>query len=177
MLLATALVAVLAFGLSGDAAAASKPGWFAAWGFSQQGLAIETLTNATVRMITRPTLAGSAVRVTIENTCGQQPVTIGAASVGRRANGALMVPGSIRPLTFNGAGSVVIPSGGKVVSDSAALTVSLLFALTKGEPIPWKRSPTPEGVRRRAGRAPALRDAIRSVRSVRLPLDTPAALG
>ena len=81
--LTTVLVAILALGAIGSADAAPKANWFAAWGFSQQGVAPETLTDATIRMITRPTLSGSAVRVTIENTFGAQPLTIGAAYVGQ----------------------------------------------------------------------------------------------
>src|SRR5262245_36204831 len=127
--LTIAVVAELTCGLFARADAAPKADWFAAWGFSQQGLAAETLSNQTIRMIARPTLAGDAVRVTLENTFGTQPVVIGAAYVGYRANtpapgtanGALLVPGSNTRLTFGGATSVTIPAGGKAVSDAALL--------------------------------------------------------
>ncbi len=124
--LTTVLVAALTFGLIAGADAAPKASWFAAWGFSQQGLATETLTNQTIRMITRPTLAGDAVRVTLENTFGTQPLIIGAAYVGYRTNGALLVPGSNTPLTFGGSTSVTIPAGGKAVSDAAALAIQAM---------------------------------------------------
>jgi len=126
MALTTVLVAALTFGLIAGADAAPKASWFAAWGFSQQGLAAETLTNQTIRMITRPTLAGDAVRVTLENTFGTQPLIIGAAYVGYRTNGALLVPGSNTPLTFGGSPSVTIPAGGKAVSDAAALAIQAM---------------------------------------------------
>src|SRR5262252_8966765 len=126
MALATALVAVLAFGLIGGVDAARQATWFTAWGFSQQGLAPDTLTNATVRMITRPTLAGTAVRVTIENTFGTQPLVIGAAYVGQRTNGALLVAGSNQVMTFLGASSVTIPPGARVVSDPVAMNVQAM---------------------------------------------------
>jgi len=129
--LAFAMVAALACGLFAGADAAPKAEWFAAWGFSQQGLAAEALSNQTIRMIARPTLAGDAVRVTLENTFGTQPLVIGAAYVGYRANtpapgttlGALLVPESNTPLTFGGATSVTIPAGGKVISDAALLAI------------------------------------------------------
>src|SRR5262245_7783932 len=124
--LAFAMVAALACGLFAGADAAPKAEWFAAWGFSQQGLAAEALTNQTIRMITRPTVAGDAVRVTLENTFGTQPLVIGAAYVGYRTNGALLVPGSNTPLTFAGAASVTIPAGGKAVSDPAALAIQAM---------------------------------------------------
>ena len=95
--LVTALVAAITLGAVGGAAAAQKSNWFAAWGFSQQGLSPDPLNEVTIRMITRPTLAGSAVRVTLENTFGAQPLLVGAAYVGQRANGALLVPGSNMP--------------------------------------------------------------------------------
>ncbi len=135
-MLTTVLVAALAFGAAGGADAANKANWFAAWGFSQQGLAPETLTNATIRMITRPTLAGSAVRVTVENTFGAQPLVIGGAYVGQRANGALLVPGSNLPVTFAGATAVTIPAGGKVVSDPVPLTVAAMQDLAVSLYIP-----------------------------------------
>ena len=52
---------------------------FAAWGTAQQGQATATISNATVRMIARPSLSGTAVRVKLENTFGQVPVTIAAS--------------------------------------------------------------------------------------------------
>src|SRR5215471_15890728 len=108
MVRATIFAAVLALGLVGAADAASPAKWYAAWGSSQQGLATETLTNATVRMITRPTLAGTAVRVTLENTFGTAPLVIGAAYVGERTNGALLVPGSNQPMTFQAIEDVAV---------------------------------------------------------------------
>jgi lysophospholipase L1-like esterase len=119
---ATLLVA-LGLSLGGTADAKGKAQWVSAWGFSQQGLAPETVTDATVRMITRPTISGSAVRVTLQNTFGGVEVQIGAAYVGLRANGALLVSGSNQPLTFAGAPTVTIPPGGEVTSDPASLEV------------------------------------------------------
>jgi lysophospholipase L1-like esterase len=121
----TTLLVALGLGLSGTAHAGAGPQWVSAWGFSQQGLAPATdnVTNATVRMITRPTLSGSAVRVTLQNTFGEEPVEVGAAYVGLRANGALLVPGSNHPLTFAGAPNVTIPPRGEVISDPASLEV------------------------------------------------------
>ena len=124
--LATALVAVFAFGLIGGVDAANKASWFTAWGFSQQGLAPDTLTNQTIRMITRPTLAGTAVRVTIENTFGTQPLLIGGAYVGQRTNGALLVAGSNKVVTFLGQTQVTIPPGARVLSDPVSMDVQAM---------------------------------------------------
>jgi hypothetical protein len=123
--LTATLVVALGFGLSGRAEARGRGKWITAWGFSQQNLApeTETVTDATVRMIARPTISGNSVRVQLQNTFGLQAVTFGAAYVGHRANGALLVLGSNRPLTFGGLPSVTIPPGGRVTSDPAPLTV------------------------------------------------------
>lgn len=108
-------------------AQAKRPGWVVAWGSSMQGLARNlTLTNATMRMVARPSIAGDSVRVRLENTFGTMPVTVGAASVALRSRLADIVPGSSVPLTFDGAPSVTIPAGGKIVSDEAELKVEAM---------------------------------------------------
>src|SRR5271167_4268554 len=57
--------------------------WVVAWTTSMVGLAQNvTLTDATVRMIVRPTISGNAVRVRLDNTFGTAPLTIGAGYVG-----------------------------------------------------------------------------------------------
>jgi lysophospholipase L1-like esterase len=97
--------------------------WYAAWGTSQQGLDTVPISDTTVRMIARPTLAGSHVRIQLQNTFGTSPLTVGAAAIAARANGAILVPGSNKALTFGGASSVTIPAGGAVYSDPVAFQV------------------------------------------------------
>ena len=43
-------------------------------------------------MIARPTAAGDSVRVRLENTFGTVSLTIGAASIAYRDNGARLIP-------------------------------------------------------------------------------------
>jgi Lysophospholipase L1 and related esterases len=114
-----ALIAALGLGVAGSAEA-TKAQWVAAWGFSLQGLApaAEVVTNETVRMIARPTTSGGSVRVRLDNTFGTVPLTIGAASIAYRNNGAQLVPGTVRPLTFAGSTSVTIAAGQGVYSDA-----------------------------------------------------------
>jgi lysophospholipase L1-like esterase len=122
-----AVVLFLALALGHEAQAKSRKGqWVAAWGTSQQGLApaTETITNGTVRMIVRPTLSGAFVRVRIDNTFGTAPLTIGAASFAVRINGAQLVPGSSRPLTFSGSTTVTIPAGGGIYTDGLPYAVN-----------------------------------------------------
>ena len=122
-LLAHVVVQVaLAAGLTSYAGAQQ---WVASWGSALQGPAPEewTVSNATLRLITRSTIAGDRVRVRLENTFGDQPLTIGAAAVGLRNNGPTLVIGSSRVLHFAGAAAVTIPAGEYVVSDPVDLAV------------------------------------------------------
>jgi lysophospholipase L1-like esterase len=114
-----------AMGLTlGGSAQAKKPSWVVAWASSMQGLAQNaTPTNATIRMVARPSIGGDSVRIRLENTFGTVPVTIGAASVGLRARLSALVDGSSMELTFDGSPSVTIPAGGKVMSDQVKLRV------------------------------------------------------
>lgn len=97
--------------------------WFTAWSTSQHALAETRITNATVRMIAKVTIAGDAVRIRLDNSFGTEPVTIGRARVGYRIRGAAIAAGSNRPLTFNGKPDGVIPVGGTLWSDSVPMAV------------------------------------------------------
>lgn len=129
-LLAAAMSAALvAASQRGEAAqqaggpASAPGGWFTAWATSQQGLADGALSNATVRLIARVTVPGSAVRIRLDNGYGAAPVRIGRAAVGLRVQGALVAASTTRALTFNGSPEAVIPPGGSVWSDPATLAV------------------------------------------------------
>ena len=102
---------------------AQQDRWVIAWGSSLQGLSADTLTNATVQMIARPTIPGNSVRVKLENTFSAEALRIDAAYIGLRNYKSSLVEGSNRQLTFNGLPSVTIPAGGRVTSDPAALAV------------------------------------------------------
>ena len=97
--------------------------WVTAWGTSQNGLGTNMLSNTTVRMIARVTIAGEAVRVRIDNTFGSSPLSIGTAYIGDRIQGAAVAPGSNRSITFNTSRSVTIPAGGSVTSDPVRMNV------------------------------------------------------
>ena len=105
-------------------AEAQQGQWVIAWGSPMQGLHPFKLTNATVQMIARPTVAGDLVRIKIENTFSSQPLTIGEAYIALRNYQASLVAGSNRQLTFNGLPSVTIPAKGLVRSDPVALSVA-----------------------------------------------------
>jgi lysophospholipase L1-like esterase len=97
--------------------------WVTAWGTSQQGLGMAALTNTTVRLNARVTIAGDAVRIRLDNSYGKSPVRVGRAYVGIRARGPLLVSGSNKAALFNGSETATIPAGGSVKSDAIAMNV------------------------------------------------------
>jgi lysophospholipase L1-like esterase len=105
---------------------ASESRWVTAWGTSQQAAGDTPISNATVRLIARPTIAGDSIRIRFDNAFGREPLEIGRAFAGHRVRGALLAKGSNRPVMFNGVPNVAIPAGGSVTSDPVALKVLAL---------------------------------------------------
>jgi len=77
--------------------------------------------NQTIRMIVRPTIGGERVRIRLSNAFGTSAIVIGAAHIALASDGARILPGSDRPLTFGGRAFVTIPRGAPVVSDPVEL--------------------------------------------------------
>jgi lysophospholipase L1-like esterase len=102
---------------------AASPRWVTAWGTSQQTLGMSSISNATVRMIARTTMAGEAVRLRLDNTYGGTPVTFGSVHVGQRVQGAKLAAGSNRRVLFKGAPTVTIAAGGSAASDPVPMNV------------------------------------------------------
>jgi lysophospholipase L1-like esterase len=93
------------------------PTWAAAWEASPQPVPpAEPLAGRTLRMIVRPQVTGSQVRIRLSNRFGTSPLLLGPVSVARAAAGAALVPGTVRQVGFGGAGAVV-PPGGELASD------------------------------------------------------------
>ncbi|WP_413755971.1 GDSL-type esterase/lipase family protein [Streptomyces sp. MMBL 11-3] len=112
---------------SGDGSRAATNGraWFTSWAQSQQEPAPTPLRDQSVRMITHLSQGGGALRVRIQNTFGTTPLTVDAATVGRSAEdgggAGPAIEGAVRTVTFDGRPEVVVPPGGEVWSDPAAL--------------------------------------------------------
>ena len=53
-----------------------------------------SMTDATIRLIARTTVAGDQVRIRLENTFGEAPLDIGAATIGLQASGpeTILIP-------------------------------------------------------------------------------------
>jgi len=91
--------------------------WVGSWTTSPVVTDGLSFANQTLRMIGRVSLGGRRVRVRLSNAFGQKRLAIGAARIALRANGAAIVPGSDRALTFSGKPGCVIPPGALMVSD------------------------------------------------------------
>jgi lysophospholipase L1-like esterase len=98
-------------------------------------------TNQTVRMVVKASIGGSVLRVHLSNAFGTTPVVVGAAHVALRSQGSAIVPGSDRPLAFNGKPSVSIPIGAEMISDPVSLDLPKLGELAVSVYIPGDSGP------------------------------------
>ncbi|WP_446038919.1 SGNH/GDSL hydrolase family protein [Streptomyces sp. SID1121] len=99
-----------------SAASASGRHQVVTWGASadRQG---EAPRDRSYRAVVRTSVGGTGTRVRLSNAFGDRPVTFDSVYAGRRKEGAQLVGGSNRALTFGGAGSVTVAAGESVVSD------------------------------------------------------------
>ncbi len=97
--------------------------WTAAWRTSPQPLRPDRpLAGRTLRMVLRPQVTGSAVRLRLSNRFDTAPLALGPVSVARAATGADLVPATARPVTFGGGpAGAVVPPGAELVSDPVAV--------------------------------------------------------
>ncbi|WP_116952785.1 GDSL-type esterase/lipase family protein [Jiangella endophytica] len=87
------------------------------WTASSSLLEDVRIENQTVRMVVRTSVGGDDLRIRLTNAFGLGPVTFGEVSVAEQQEGAALVDGSARPVTFGGLTTVTVPAGGSVVSD------------------------------------------------------------
>ena len=85
--------------------------------------------NLTLRYPVKMMLDGSAVRITVDNFCGNESITVTCATVALSKGDDSVTAESMRKITFGGADSVTVPSGERVVSDAVDMPVK------KGEDI------------------------------------------
>jgi lysophospholipase L1-like esterase len=113
------------------AAAQGTPQWFSAWTVSHNVReTVPALSDSTVRMIVRPAISGTSLRVKLENTLGRGPVVFSGAFIGVADAGASVVPGTNTKVTFNGGTSLHLAPGAGAWSDPVALDVKAFQRLT-----------------------------------------------
>lgn len=100
------------------AASSWQPTWVAAPQPSS-----DDLTDKTVRMIVRSSIAGDSVRIRIANTFGSTVLRIGSAHIALRDHDSAIAPASDRTLLFDGDKQVDVLPGASILSDPVALHV------------------------------------------------------
>ncbi len=92
--------------------------------------------DLTLRYPIKNMLDGNAVRITVSNFCGYEPITLTHAFIAVSSGKSSVVADTIVPVTFEGNASVTIANGKDVVSDAISfdakrgedIAVSLYFA-------------------------------------------------
>src|ERR1700726_4980924 len=77
--------------------------------------------DQTFRLIVRPDLWSSQMRVRFTNLVGNQPVTFDGIFVGLQKTGATIEPGTSQPITFSGNSSLTLRPGQTQWSDPVSL--------------------------------------------------------
>jgi lysophospholipase L1-like esterase len=124
-----AAVLVNPFALSSASAEGLTTAWISSWTASPQasrGVIPASFSNRTIRQIVHLSIGGSRIRVRLSNEFGAKPVLIGTASIAIPAGTSDIVSARLRPVTFGGSKSVIIPPGAPVVSDAVEFNVAPL---------------------------------------------------
>ncbi len=79
---------------------------------------IPQASNQTLRMIVKPDIWGSVMRVRLDNTWGTGPITFGSVAIGVQSFSGATVSGTNTPVTFGGSRSVTVAMGAQVFSDA-----------------------------------------------------------
>jgi lysophospholipase L1-like esterase len=105
------------------AQAVGTGGWAGTWSAAPGKAGVAPAGGHSVRNVVHTSLGGSEARITLSNLYGTEPLRIGRASIAVAAGGAAALPGSVRPVLFDGRRSVTVPPGGHIVGDPALLAV------------------------------------------------------
>ncbi len=130
------LIVVLALPFSTFAESKNAKNWIATWttanadtanpvmsALISAGHGFSEFNNQTIRNIVHTTIGGPAVRIRLSNVYGTRPVIFDAVVVGLQNQGASVVTGSNRVVTFGGSKSIVVPEGSDALSDEIPLVV------------------------------------------------------
>lgn len=139
-ILALCLPATVATATATVAAKAPTRHQVVTWGASADRLG-QAVADRSYRLVVRTSVGGAHPRVRLSNAFGDQPVTFGSVYAGAREEGARLVPGTNRRVSFGGARSVTVAPGDSVTSDplpgrlaaQSDLVVSLYVAEAAGQ--------------------------------------------
>ncbi|GAA3303405.1 hypothetical protein GCM10020295_51920 [Streptomyces cinereospinus] len=111
------------------AAPVSTGTWVGSWSTppsaAEPGTEAAGLHDRSVRNVVHTSAGGTAARITLSNHYGRLPLTVTHATIALAAadDSAAAVPETMRPLTFGGTATVVVPPGRQVTSDAVRLAV------------------------------------------------------
>ena len=131
----TVSIALICMVLASEAAGAEDKNasghWVTAWSTAVHapipfpGLpAPPVFENQTIRMVVRPTIGGTRVRVRLSNAYGASPLEIGAAHIALVDHDSSIAPASDHVLKFGGQATVEIPVGAPMLTDAVDLSCS-----------------------------------------------------
>ena len=115
--------------LSPSGAQSQVNSWISTWTASPQaprGVVPASFSNQTVRQIVHVSIGGNKVRLRLSNEFGTRPILIGGASIALAGKGSEIASGGLRPLTFGGSKSIILPPGTPALSDPVDLNVAPL---------------------------------------------------
>lgn len=105
------------------AESAAGPDEVVTWGASADRIDAP-VTDQTVRNIVHTSIGGRALRISLSNVFGSQPVTFDDVYVGRQASGATLARRSNRRVTFSSNTAITVPAGAEVLSDPVRTPVA-----------------------------------------------------
>jgi lysophospholipase L1-like esterase len=100
--------------------------WITAWGNAvsvDERKPADYGKNLTLRYPVKMMLSGSKIRITLDNFCGTEPVTVSCAFVAMSCGDDRIAPESSAAVTFSGKQSVTLPAGESVTSDAVDFNV------------------------------------------------------
>jgi lysophospholipase L1-like esterase len=119
-------------------------GWAGTWAAAPASGVANTpdgYPGYSIRNVVHTSAGGQRARIHLSNAFGTTPLTFGHVTVAVAASGPDAVPGTLRSLTFGGAGSVVVPNGAEVLSDPVNLRVPADADLLVTTYVPTKSGP------------------------------------
>jgi lysophospholipase L1-like esterase len=132
VILAAAALALSCLALSAAQAQVESRAWISSWTASPQaprGTVPGSFANRTIRQIVHLSLGGERIRIRLSNEFGTRPLLIAAATIAVAGAGSDVVAASLRPVTFAGSKSIIIPPGAPALSDPVELMVASLSDL------------------------------------------------
>lgn len=123
--------------------------WIGTWYASPQEPTIglnpaeepRSFADQTIRQVARVSIGGERVRIRFSNEIGDQPLSIGGASIALQASGASIQAGTLRRLTFAGEPATIVPAGAPVLSDPVDFDLPELSSLVVTLYLPEETGP------------------------------------